>query len=106
MIIANQRNRLVGNLLRRCKACGLGYDLIHGIDVDQCGLVQPNRSLGAQDFQHRLVDARFGNFAAADRSQQPVVRAVEIERQQQHVIARFHRFDRSPARGFGSFLGK
>ena len=69
MIVADQRNRFVSDLLRGRQAGGFRHDLIHGTDIDQPGLVQSNRSLGAQDLQHRLIDARFGNLPASDRSQ-------------------------------------
>ena len=76
------------------------------MDIDQPGLVQSNRGLGAQDLQQRLIDARFGNLPTADGTQQSVVRAIEVERQKQHVITRLYGFDRGAASRFGSLLRK
>src|SRR3974377_885649 len=80
-VVADEGDGLIGDPLRCLQTLRLGDYLVHGGEIDQASFVESDGSLGAQNLENRLVDARFRDFSAAHGVEHAIVGGTNVGRE-------------------------
>jgi hypothetical protein len=88
-IVANQGDRVIGDLLTESQILGCANQGCDGFQVNTAALLEAKRSLCFQNFEDGAVEAVAGNFSRLYGLEHGVIGGWKVSRNQEEIVASF-----------------